>query len=372
MVRPAVGKTPAAATLAEVATSAAAALRVPGFRDTLGVGPAHHVVICLIDGLGAELLARHPQEAPTLSAMSGEPISAAFPTTTPVGLATLGTGLLPGAHGVVGASFWLPDSDVMLHPLQWGDDPTPVAVQPEPTVFEQAARDGAQVAMISPAAYRHSGLTRAALRGGDYRSAEDIDGRLAEADAVRRSSTRSLSYVYWGELDRTGHEHGVDSEAWRTGLRRADRLVAGLCEGAPPGTTVLVTADHGMVDCRTRIAIDDDPVLMAHVVRVGGEPRMRHVYAERGAAADVAAAWRGRLGGRARVMSRVELVDAGLLGPVDAALADRIGDVVAIAEDDVILASRTDALVSSLVGQHGALTADEVRIPALVHRGDPA
>jgi hypothetical protein len=33
-----------------------------------------------------------------------------------------------------------------------------------------------------------------------------------------------------------------------------------------------------------------------------------------------------------------------------------------------MLATRGDALVSSLIGQHGALTDDEVLIPALLHR----
>lgn len=357
-------------TLAAVATSAAAAIAVPGFRDTLGLGPARHVVICLIDGLGARLLERHATLAPRLASLAGGSIDAAFPTTTPVGLATLGTGLLPGAHGMVGAAFWLPESDLMLHPLQWGDEPTPVAVQPEPTVFERAARAGVRVVSVSPAAYRGSGLTRAALRGAEYRSAEDIPERVREAVAARAGSDRSLAYVYWGELDRTGHEHGVDSEPWRAALQRADQLVDGLVASAEPGTLVLVTADHGMVDCHTRIAVEDDPMLAAGVHRIGGEPRMRHVYTRPGAAADVAAAWRERLAGQVRVMRRAELVDTGLLGPVDPSLADRIGDVVAVCQGDVLLASRSDVLVSSLVGQHGALTDDEVLIPALVHHGE--
>ena len=360
----------AVTTLAQVATSAAAALGVPGFDDAVGIGPARHVVTCLVDGLGANLLARHAELAPRLASMTGAPISAVFPTTTPVGLGSFGTGLMPGVHGLVGASFLLPESDQMLSPLQWGGDPVPVAVQPEPTVFEAVARSGVTMTTVSPEAYRESGLTRAVLRGGSYRGADTLDARLEQVGAILRSESRSFTYVYWAELDRTGHEFGVDSDEWRAALVRVDALVDGLAGTLPPGSALLVTADHGMVDCARseRIQVDDRAALMAGVERIGGEPRARHIYTRLGAAADVADAWQSEVGDVVRVMSRADVVASGLLGDVDAALADRIGDVMAVATGGAMLATRGDALVSSLIGQHGALTDDEVLIPALLHR----
>ncbi|MHB1165136.1 MAG: alkaline phosphatase family protein [Candidatus Nanopelagicales bacterium] len=326
--------------------------------------------MCLVDGLGAELIARHPGIAPRLAAMAGEPISAAFPTTTSVGLGSFGTGLLPGGHGLVGASFLLPERDEILVPLHWGGQPTPLAVQPEPTVFESVARAGATMATIAPGAYRESGLTRAVLRGGQYRPAEDAAGRLAELRDLHSSADRSFAYVYWAELDRTGHEFGIDSDEWRSALSRADDLVGRLCDALAPGSSLVVTADHGMVDCppQARVQVDDVPALMAGVARIAGEPRARHVYARPGAAADVRDSWQCMLGPRARVMLRSEVVASGLMGPVDPALADRIGDVMAVCQGSTMLATRWDAVVSSLLGQHGALSVDEVSIPALLHR----
>lgn len=358
------------ATLADVATSAASAVGVAPFIDVLGIGSARHVVVCLVDGLGSNMLSQHADLAPRLSAMSGTPIRAAFPTTTPVGLGSFGTGLMPGSHGMVGASFLLPESGEVLSPLHWGGDPVPVAVQPEPTVFEAVARAGITMTTVAPEAYRDSGLTRAVLRGGAYRGAESVADRLHEVTAILAATTRSFTYVYWAELDRTGHEFGVDSDQWRAALGRADALVEGLAALMPPGSALLVTADHGMVDCPRdkRIQVDDSGVLMAGVERIAGEPRARHVYARRGAAGDVAAAWRSELGPAVRVIRRDDLIESGLLGPVDVALAERIGDVMAICSDSTMLATRGDAIVSGLIGQHGALTDDEVLIPALLHR----
>lgn len=356
--------------LADVATSAAAALGVAPFVDALGIGPTKHVVVCLIDGLGANLLAANPDHAPRLSSMSGAPIDAVFPTTTPVGLASFGTGLMPGAHGLVGASFMLPEIDDILVPLHWGGQPTPVAVQPEPTVFEAVARAGVTMTTVSHPAYRDSGLTRAVLRGSEYRGAQDAAQRLSEVAQVVGSADRTFTYVYWSELDRKGHEFGVNSPQWRTSLARADALVDDLVSVLPGGAVLVVTADHGMVDCTPadRVQIEENAFLTRSVARVAGEPRARHVYTWPGAATDVADAWRDQLGGSARVLSRDELIDGGLLGKVDVALADRIGDFMAICTGSTMLASRVDTVVSGLIGQHGALTADEVLIPALLYR----
>lgn len=358
--------------LADVGTSAAAALGVSGFTDRLGIGPCRQVVVCLIDGLGWQSLVGHQDFAPRLSAMTGAPIRAVFPTTTPVGLGSLGTGLLPGAHGLVGASFRYPETGELLTPLHWGGDPVPVAVQPETTVFERVARTGIRMTSVSPAAYRESGLTRAVLRGAEYAPAEDVDARVAAVAAILTTGEPSYTYVYWPELDRIGHESGVDSVAWRKALARADTLVGRLLDGLMPGSAMVVTADHGMVDCpaEERISLEDDPLLMAGVERIAGEPRARHVYVAEGAAGDVKQAWQAVLGDRATVLTRAELVDGGYFGPVDDDLADRIGDLMAIAHGRTLLASRFDATVSRLLGQHGGLTSDEVDIPALVQQVD--
>jgi hypothetical protein len=51
---------------------------------------------------------------------------------------------------------------------------------------------------------------------------------------------------------------------------------------------------------------------------------------------------------------------------VEPEYADRIGDVLAVARGNVALASpATDSIVSSLRGQHGALTSAETRVPLL-------
>jgi hypothetical protein len=366
--------------LAELLPAAAHLLGVPGFppgatglegplREALG-GP-QHIVVLLVDGLGARQLAAQSSEAPRLAAMRElGPLAAPFPSTTCVSLTSLGTGLPPGMHGIVGTSFRLDDGSV-LAPLSWGADPNPVATQPEPTVLERAASAGVLVTSAAPAAHRTSGLTRAALRGGEYPGADSLPARLAVTAAAigraRQEHRPSLTYVYWPDLDKTAHVHGVGSGAYRAELRRVDCLVAGLGDLVADDVALLVTADHGVVDVPDdrRIDLESRAAFRRDVVTILGEPRVRHVYTVAGRADAVRDAWRDELGERADVRTRSEVAE--LLGPVDDWYADRIGDVVAIANEDWALTSeRVDRIVSALRGQHGGLTDAEVLIPLRV------
>jgi hypothetical protein len=361
------GESSGPVTLADVAASAAAAVGVRGFCDRIGLGQVQHAVICLVDGLGWQQLIEYPVQAPTLTAGGGPVLTTVFPSTTPTALASLGTGLLPGAHGLVGAMFWVPEFEQVLAPLRWKADPHPVAVQPEATVFERAAEQGVRVTSIGPAAYRNSGLTRAALRGGQYRDAPDAASRVRELISCTDGSGTSLTYIYWRDLDRTGHEHGVGSQRWLAELQRVDRLVDRLVDALPANGVLVVTADHGMVNCPTRVDIDHEPALSAGVRILAGEPRARMVYVEPGQASQVAHRWRQSLDGLAVVMTREEVVEEGLVGPAQDWVAERIGDVVAIASDDVALVSAVDPRASSLLGQHGGSAAAEMLIPCMVY-----
>ena len=357
--------------LADVAGSAAAGIGVPGFVDTLGFGQVQHAVILLIDGLGWRLLQEHRDHAPCLTSATGGSIASVFPTTTPSALGSLGTGMLPGGHGLVGASFLLPETEQVLSPLQWKGDPLPMAVQPEPTVFEIVARTGIAVTTIGPASYEKSGLTKAALRGPRYRAAEDVAGRVQGLHEATSGTGRTLTYVYWAEVDRVGHASGVGSKEWFAAIGRADALAAGLRDTLPIESAMIVTADHGMVNCppKARIAIERHPDLVADVLTIAGEPRVRHLYLRPMYAAAVLERWRERLGDRARVLTRAEILAEGLYGPTEPEMAERIGDIVVVAQGDTSLTSDRDARASSLIGQHGALTADEWEIPALMFRG---
>jgi predicted AlkP superfamily pyrophosphatase or phosphodiesterase len=369
--------------LAELAPSLLAALGLPG-PNPLGIEPAGRVCLLLVDGLGAHQLAAHAGDAPFLAALDGGvPLSAGFPSSTPISLATLGSGAPPGAHGLLGLR--IDAGGELLDTLAWSihragtavdvrEELPPERVQPLETAFARAAAAGLDVRVVSARQFAGSGLSRAALRGGTYRGVHSLGDLAGELVTALAAPGPRFCYGYHAHLDLLGHVHGPGSLPWRLELAMVDRLAALVAEALPPDGLLVVTADHGMctVPPEQRFDFDSDPDLRAGVRLLGGDARARYVYAVPGARDDVLAAWRRRLGEHAWVLPREAAIAEGWFGPaVSEAARQRIGDVVvAMRRDAEVVRSRAEPKLAGLLGQHGSLTAAEQHVPLLVSRAE--
>ncbi|MFE4858679.1 alkaline phosphatase family protein [Streptomyces sp. NPDC056670] len=365
--------------LADLLPTLVAGQGVPGFEPRIAeLAPADRNCVFLIDGLGWEQIGAHPDEAPYLHALlatsrggTGRPITAGFPATTATSLASVGTGLAPGEHGLPGYTARNPDSGELMNQLRWKPWTDPHTWQPYPTVFQLADRAGVHTAQVSSPTFEHTPLTKVALSGGTFRGRLSGEERMDLAAAQLAAGDRSLVYTYYSDVDGKGHRFGVDSDAWRGQLMYVDRLAQRLAEQLPPRAALYITADHGMIDIpfdeQSRIDVDEDWELRAGVALLGGEGRARHVYAVPGAVSDVLTCWREVLGEQFWVASRDEAIAAGWFGPrIDERVYGRIGDVVAAARDDVvIIASRREPHESLMVGNHGSMTPAEQLVPLL-------
>jgi predicted AlkP superfamily pyrophosphatase or phosphodiesterase len=381
--------------LCDVLPAIGTALGVPGLtadgpgeaaRDDLWrLPPVKRACMFLIDGMGSELILKNADAAPYLAALLqgvsqnigpaglGRSLSAGFPSTTSTSLSSIGTGLPPGAHGMLGYKLEVPGTGKLMNFLKWDQDVDPRIWQPRETMFERFDRAGVAVTHVSAPRFAESGLTRSVFRGARFSGVEAPDGRAERALEVLEQGSRSLVYLYYADLDFFGHAGGVTSQVWCDQLAYVDSLVQWLAERLPRDTALYVIADHGMVDVPTehRIDADTDWELRAGVALLGGEARARHVYAHPGAARDVLAIWSERLDGVAAVRSRQQAIGEGWFGPsVDPAMSERIGDVVvAMREDWAVIASEREVVESRLVGMHGSMTAAEQLVPLLEVRG---
>ncbi|MFP5019604.1 alkaline phosphatase family protein [Pseudonocardia phyllosphaerae] len=384
------------ATLADVLPSVLAALGAPlsEAAPAFGLPPARAAVVLLVDGLGSELLRAHAADAPVLAGLADAgPLTVGFPSTTPISLTSLGTGLPPGAHGTLGLKFRV-DGE-LLDALGWSsgrrdlrEKLVPERVQPEPTALERAEAAGVAVRSVSPREFATSGLTRSGLRGGEYRGTVALGDVVAEVlagvgagrmNAGRMNAGRvntagvgatpgpALVYAYLADLDKVGHVYGPGTPAWRWQLRQIDALAGMLLDALPPGTLLAVTGDHGMITVDEPVDADTRPELTDGVALLGGDPRARHVYTRPGATGDVLAAWRAALGDDAAVVTRDEAVAQGWFGPTEDRVLDRIGDVVAAMRGTAaVIRSEAEPHLSSFPGQHGSFTSAEQLVPLLV------
>jgi len=360
-----------AAGLAGVLPAVAASLGVDRYagHDGLALAPARRAVVVLVDGLGYELVRRRGGHAPFLRSLlpAAHRITAGFPSTTATSMGTFGTGLPPGAHGLLGYEVLVPGEDRLVNELSWEDGPDPLTWQPQPTVFEVAQAEGVEVTRVGPAFFDGSGLTLAAVRGGRFAAADTLAARVDASLAAVRRDRRSLVYLYWGDLDKVGHVHGCQSWEWGDELESIDAELLRLVRSVPSDTAVYITADHGMVDAPHALRIDlaHDPELARGIRHVGGEARALQLYCEDGATADVVQTWRVRIGERAWIRTRDEAVREGWFGPVAPANLARIGDLVVAMRDNfaIVDSRRARPKLLALIGLHGSLTADESAVP---------
>jgi hypothetical protein len=352
---------------------AAAALGHDLGRPAVSLPAAERICVVVVDGLGHRMLLERPRAAPFLSTLMDpeQCLVAGAPSTTATSMASFGTGLPPGRHGLVGYEVMDPDRGELLNELRWHPDTDPLRWQPHPTVFQELAARGVPVTQIGNPEFYGSGLTEAALRGATFVGLTRLRDRVDAA--VDRLREPGLVYLYWADVDSVGHVHGWRSAQWRRTVRALDRELARLSRCLPSGTLLVITADHGMVDVphAERLDLAAQPGLWSRFRVLGGEGRFAQLYCEPGTPADRVADLARQLadwiGERAHVCTRAAAIDAGWFGPVEDRVRPRLGEViVAGREPFTLIDSRTARPHTlSLIGQHGSLTPDEQLVPFL-------
>ena len=348
--------------LSQITPSIFSSLGLESAVDHLAVGqsPMGRELLFLIDGFGFDTLATYADAMPTMSRMFNHGrIQTAFPSTTATSLATLTTGELPGAHGMLGYTVQVPRSGGrLLNALKWDERVDPENWQPIETLFQRAAAAGINVTHVAAKRYENSGFTRAVFRGAQYKGANLVADLISETKLALHKAP-SFVYLYVNDLDTAGHSDGVGSEKWIAALSMIDQMVSQLMKEVPKGTRIWVTSDHGMINVQEKIVIGLDNPLMQGVSVVAGEPRARHLYLDSDsptARAETASLWQEYLQDKALVLTREQAISSNLFGAeVSADALDRMGEVIAIARGGLVLldADRVEK-EGAMVGHHGA------------------
>lgn len=372
------------ASLSDVLPSVLSILDVPQGRDILGLAESftgvRRVVVLLIDGLGYHLYPQAAAHSPLLAAAyNGQlgqmrQLTTNFPSTTPTSLVSLGAGVSPGEHGVLGFTVNVPGTDKVLTHIIWQDDPDPLTWQPVTTCFEHAANSGVNVSIVSRV-YPSGGLSHAAFRGGRRVDVQTAQESATEVRKALADGDRSLVYGYFPTVDKMGHEYGVDSTQWQTAITEVEHLLQLIIADLPSDTGLLVTADHGMINVdgdETRIDVSQHPMLRDGVKLIAGEPRARYLHTYPGAVEKVAQTWRKVLGDRAYVWTRDEAVEAGWFGAMSPMHAARVGDVVVACRDRNVIIGVPESdgpTTGQLRGYHGSVSQAEMIVPLWSYQG---
>lgn len=364
----------AGASISSVLPSVAASLGADT-PNPLDLPAADRACILMVDGLGTLQLKRYAGHAPYLARAMQQnftSLSAVYPTTTAASLASFGTGLEPGQHGLVGYDVYDPDRDVVINQLG-GWDPRTVAEewQPHPTVFSKLP-EHLEAVTVSMPQFADSSLTRAALAGTRFVPAQALSARFLAARTELAEPGR-LVYLYANELDKVGHSHGPGTDQWLNVLEELDGEARRLAKSLPDQALLVATGDHGMVGVEEtrRIDYSAQPELINGIAHTAGEPRFVQLHfapeaspATRQATED---AWRAAYGHQAWVLTRDEAVAAGWFGRVADSVWPRIGDLIIAAYEPIALYDSrwVKPAAFEMAGHHGSPTKAERTVPLL-------
>ena len=320
-------------------------------------------VLFVLDGLGWEQLQERRVLTPTLSSMTGGPITTVAPSTTATALTSITTGLTPAEHGMVGYRMCV-DDDV-LNSLRWVTDTVADARTIIPPAVLQPISPfmGESVPLVTKAEFRRSGFTDAHLRGGRFVGYRTPALLIHETARLVREG-ESAVYAYYDGVDKVSHEYGLTS-AFDAEVAFADRLVADMLQAVPSGTTVMVTADHGQVDCRGGL-IDIDPDVLAHSNRLTGEGRFRWLHAKPGRTGDLYEAAAACYEHDSWVATTEQTIDEQWFGRhMSSDVRSRLGDVALLPIGPHAFNDPADSGPYELIGRHGSLTPAEMFVPCL-------
>src|SRR5919199_817937 len=270
-----------------------------------------------------------PHLAPTLTAMTGGPITSVAPSTTATALTSLTTGAPPAAHGVLGYRILVPTGEV-LNVLRWttpsGDARENV---PPETIQRLEPFGGTKPGVVTKAEFWDSGFSRVHLAGTELHGWRYASTLVVHVASLVREG-QPFVYAYYPGVDAVAHEMGF-GEAYDAEVAAADRLVGDLLAALPSGTAVVVVADHGQVEVGDRV-VPLDGEIASLTALLSGEGRFRWLHAHPSAVDRLTAVARERFRGLAWVSTREELIAEGWLGgrPSEEA-ALRLGDVALVA-----------------------------------------
>jgi len=344
------------------------------------------VVLVYFDAFGWALQERHAEHTVLAhAAASGllTQLTSQFPSTTTAQVTTIHTGLPVAEHGLYEWHILEPALDRIITPLLFsfaGDGQRgtllgsldPDELFPHESVYARLAEAGLRSAVVLPAGIAAAAPNVALLRDTAVVPFSTTEGAFGSAaDVLRRGA--SYAHVYVDEVDSLMHAVGPDDPLADAAVRMV--LDALASTRFPPGTLVVLTADHGMspVDPTRTVYVNEAWPEIAERLETGadGKPlapagscRDLFLHVRAGLVDEVCATLGERLGDLADVIAVEDLVADGIFSEPSPRLRERLANVVVLPRyGEAVYWREPGRFVQELNGQHGGLSPQEMEIP---------
>ncbi|WP_303907257.1 alkaline phosphatase family protein [Thiohalomonas denitrificans] len=335
------------------------------------------VVLLVADGLGYELLERHP-DSHLAWHLAGQ-LTSVFPSTTAVAVTSFATAVAPQQHAITGWFTWFRElgsvSAVLpFAPRSGGTAFTELGIEPQQLVGARpfAERLVGRSHVLTPAEIVDSAYTRFTGNASERHGHQGLSNFFEQLSRLVDTGPGYI-YAYWTEVDALAHKYGFHSDPVNEHFFHLDRSFGNFLEAvAGTGAIVLVTADHGLLDTTPErvIRLEEHPRLEETLaLPLCGEPRAAFCYVRSGRAAEFEAYIKGELGHAIEMRRSHELIEAGWFGrgPADPRLHQRVGDYTLLMRDNWVIRDRLLTETPFLqIGVHGGISEAEMTVPLII------
>lgn len=332
----------------------------PVFDEALKKDP-RNVVIMLFDGMGVNLLEKHLPADSFLRTHMRTTISSVFPPTTVAATTTIQSGLSPVEHGWLG---WV------LYFKEAGENVS--------TFSNRRTSNGKKASEKSLA---ETDMPYQNVTELVHQACPDVDGETISFQSrhknfsigsscrqvlrLTRKPGKHYIYCYWINPDHLIHTYGVSSPQVHKTIEKINSQVEHMY-GKLQDTTVVVLADHGLVDTKW-VYLEDQPELVNMLVREPSiETRACSFFVKPEYLESFRKKYEEVYGDAFVLLTRREALEKHLFGPgnENPMIQEFVGDYIGIAVGNTSMQMYHGK--KELIGMHAGLTEEELRVPLIL------
>jgi hypothetical protein len=312
-------------------------------RDIVGlIPPTDHLIFVLLDGLGMNIIRRMPADSFLVKNLRHE-LNAVSPSTTACALTSVTTAQYPTRHAITGWFTYIPERDLTIATLPFVErysnewlakrDIKAEDLLPMPPICPKMTRAVLTIVPWQISNTTYNTWSRAGTQGIGYQSIPSAIDQIISHIAAATEPT--YTHLYLPEIDTLCHKIGVDDPGVVPLVQKIDAELSRLCDAVNKHATIIVSADHGLIDvpkAEQTLLMHDDPLIQVLRVPPTGDARMPIFHVREGMSGDFVDQFESRFEEKMVLVKTDEVEELEMFGPkpMSAISRPRFGDFVAI------------------------------------------
>jgi len=344
-----------------------------------------NIILLILDGFGVNLLNKFTSSSKFLAKNYVSPITSVFPSTTSAAITSIISGKTPWEHGAIGWTLYfkefaknidfLPNWDSITTTTQDTDKYNITDFVGAKNIFSQISENSPDVQQYY---FTHKELSQSSNTIHNAGSAKIIPYSKHHQlyDKINKlvqtkNSERKFIFAYSSSPDKIEHQKGVYGVDVEEHIRETDTALEALCSKlAGSNTTIMITADHGLIDVNKYSYVNEDEKLFdSLILPTFPEPRFISFFVKKHKMKQFEEAFR-KYENEFLLFDREEFIKHKLLGTgkMHPKIDDFVGDYLAIAISDSAMKSiylQNGKWEKEFLAHHSGLTEDEMLVPLI-------